>query len=255
MIAKYKATSYSALYDKCTAAEWENVLNKYQQSYVLNNEITASISLYVKQRLVVEREDRFGYLLDCAENGDSNSRNAISELFIRNHIVPSDFVHNLEKILNCQETKINCLFLVGPSNSGKSFVAQSISSHFITGYASCANSLSEFSYENFLNKSLIVLEEPFITDVTCDDMKNILAGANIQVGKKYMSKQDLCRTPVIMTGNHHKLGKGYLSPKDEEALKNRLCVYEFTEPFVASSYIKPEHFADWVLFIYRNLEC
>ena len=97
--------------------------------------------------------------------------------------------------------------------------------------------------------------EPFLTDETCDDMKNILAGANIKVGKNYMSKQDVCRTPVIMTGNNHKLGKGYLSPKDEEALKNRLCVYEFTEPFVTTSYIKLEQFADWVLFIYRNLPC
>ncbi|KAJ9601468.1 hypothetical protein L9F63_000385 [Diploptera punctata] len=55
-------------------------------------------------------------------------------------------------------------------------------------------------------------------------MKNILAGAAIQVGKKYMNKQDLCRTPVIMTGNHDKLGKGYLSPKDEDALRNRLDI-------------------------------
>ena len=101
----------------------------------------------------------------------------------------------LKKLLNCQETKINCLFLVGPSNSRKSFIAQSISSHFIKGYASCANSLSEFPYDFFLNKSLVVLEEP-------------LAGANIQVGNKYMSKQDLCRTPILMIGNHNKLGKG-----------------------------------------------
>ena len=93
------------LFDRCTAAEWECVVNKYRQSYVLTNQINSAISLYVKQRLVVEGEDRFGYLLDCAENGDSNSRDAISELFIQNHIVPSDFVYNFEKILNPYSAK------------------------------------------------------------------------------------------------------------------------------------------------------
>ncbi|KAJ4443632.1 hypothetical protein ANN_05306 [Periplaneta americana] len=91
--------------------------------------------------------------------------------------VVSGSEHVSLSVLNCEETKINCLFFLGPSNSGKSFIAQDIAHHFITGYVTCANSLSEFTYENFLNKSLILLEEPFLTDGTCDDMKNILAGA------------------------------------------------------------------------------
>ena len=114
-------------------------MNKYPQSYFLANSINSTISLYVKNRLYIERQDRFGYLLECANNRDSHSRNAINELFIQNNIVPDDFVCNLEKILNCQETKINCIFLPGPYNSGKSFVAQGIATHFITGYASSAN--------------------------------------------------------------------------------------------------------------------
>lgn len=239
--------------DKCTPNEWECLINQYEQPYLLTNRINNSISLYIKKRLYTEREDRFGFLLKCAKDGDSHSRNAISELFIRNNIVPHSFVRDLEKVLNCEEAKINCLFLLGPSNTGKSFIAQGIAYHFITGYASCANSVSEFSYENFLNKSLILLEEPFVTDATCDDMKNILAGASIKVGKTYMSKQDLYRTPVIMTGNHENLGKGYLNPKDEIALRNRLCIYEFGEPYVPSMYITPEQLADWILFIYREI--
>ena len=129
-------------------------------------------------------------------DGTRHSRDAIGELFVRNNIVPDDFVRDLEKVLNCEEEKINCLFFLGSSNSGKSFIAQSIAYHFITGYASCANCLSEFSYENFLNKSLILLEEPFIVDGTCDDMKNILGGARIQVGKKYTTKQDVSYTSI-----------------------------------------------------------
>ena len=253
LIVKYKATSYTALLDLCTPEEWQSVLTSVNNHHLLVSQINTNISLYIKYRLTVEREDRFSHLINCAQNGTGNSRNTISRIFITNNIVPDDFVRNLKKVLNCKEPKINCLFLVGPSNSGKSFIAQSIASHFITGYASSANSLSEFSYENFLNKSLILMEEPFVTEGTCDDLKNIFAGANIQVGKKYLPKQDLYRTPVIMTGNHEKLGKGYLNPKDEDAFQNRMITYNFNEPFVTSEYISPEQVADWICFIYNRI--
>ena len=51
-----------------------------------------------------------------------------------------------------------------------------------------------------------------------------------------------------MTGNHKLLGKGYLSPTDENALRNRIKVYEFSEPFVSQFHITPEQVADWILF-------
>ena len=156
--------------------EWQSVLTSVNNHHLLVSQINTNISLYIKYRLTVEREDRFSHLINCAQNRTGNSRNTISGIFNTNNIVPDDFV---KKVLNCKEPKINCLFLVGPSNSGKSFIAQSIASQFITGYASSANSLPEFSYENFFNKSLILMEEPFVTEGTCDDLKNIFAGANI----------------------------------------------------------------------------
>ena len=51
LITNYKATSYSALFDRCTAAEWGSVLNKYQQSYVLNNEINSAHFLVRKTKI------------------------------------------------------------------------------------------------------------------------------------------------------------------------------------------------------------
>ena len=62
--------------------------------------------MHVKQRLYVEREDRFGHLLDCARDGTRHSRDAIGELLVRNNIVPDDFVRDLEKVLNWEEEKI-----------------------------------------------------------------------------------------------------------------------------------------------------
>lgn len=59
-------------------------------------------------------------------------------------------------------------------------------------------------------------------------MKSVLGGQNIDVAKKFNEKQLLCRTPVIITSNYSRFGRGHLCPTDELALCLRCNTYNFT---------------------------
>lgn len=233
LIYKYQARSISELYDKSTADEYASLIYTGEN---FNNCVLFAIDLYVKDMLEIQRRDRWEYLLSCAKyNYEEESE--IVRLFEVQNIDPVQFALDLKALLQCEHPKKNALKIYGVPDSGKSLLCQLISQCFITCYANNHGSENEFFLSNFLNKSLILCEELYVTQATCEDFKSILAGAPIDISKKFQEKQTLSRTPLLITSNYNYFGRGHLNNVDESALRGRCYEYHFTQTFTPTCMI------------------
>lgn len=233
LIYKYHARSLSELYDKCSAEEWASlVYTNCDYHRCINN----ALELYIKDSLQLQRKNRWEYLLSHSKYNEKEEKE-ILRLFKVQGVDPVYFTECLYNVLNCQQNKINAIKICGVPNSGKTLLAQLIASVFISCYANNHGSESEFFLSNFLNKSLIVCEELYITRATCEDFKSILGGAAIDIAKKFQEKQILARTPMIITSNYDTYGRGHLPPVDEMALRKRSFSFYFGSEFVPACQI------------------
>lgn len=189
--------------------------------------------MYVKSKLDKQRLNMFSYASKLAlkEQPIPEVQAEILEILKINNINPNNFAKDVYCILNKQENKINCLRFWGVANSGKTLLANCLAKPFITCYNNNHGSENEFYLSNFLNKSLILCEELYITIATAEDFKSVLGGQPIDIAKKFNEKQLLCRTPVIITSNHQRFGRGHLSPIDENALALRCISYHFVHEY------------------------
>lgn len=232
LVYKYSARSFSELYDLTTADEFASLcMNK---DYVKS--VQTAIELFVKDSLELQRINRWEYLLSFAKYLPDEEYKLLS-IFENSNIDIHNFVRDLKCVLMCDVPKMNTLKMYGEPNSGKTTIARLIVSKFVACYANNRGTENEFYLENFLNKSIILCDELFITHSSVEDFKSVLGGAVIDIDKKYLSKQLLSRTPVICTSNYRRFGRGHLPPTDERALCTRCYLYNFDTAL-------PENFDD-----------
>lgn len=228
IIYKYGARSTSELYDQCTSEEWADLI--YTADVNIHKHVNIALELFIKDSLVLQRKDRWGWFVKCAENLPAQI-SEFSNLFAAQQIDITSFANSLFDILMCVDPKINCLRIIGTANSGKTLLAQLIVKSFIAGYVNNHNSENEFYLSCFLNKAICLCEELMCTPATAEDFKSILGGATIDISKKYTSKQALIRTPIVITSNHKTFGRGHLNPVDEHALALRCFTFNFTAQY------------------------
>lgn len=228
LLFKYQCRSISEVYDKCSSTEWAELV--YVSDINLHRYLNVCLELYIKELLEIQRENRWSWLMQYAQNIPSEV-SEFKRLFAAQNIDLKCFCSDLYKLLMCVDPKKNCLRLIGAANSGKTLIAQLIAQEFVTGYVNNHNSENEFYLSTFLNKAICLAEELMITPATAEDFKSILGGATLEISKKYTAKQTLIRTPVIVTSNHAKFGRGHVSPVDEYALQLRCYTYQFIVPF------------------------
>lgn len=228
IIFKYGARSTAELYDQCTTDEWADLL--YTADVNIHKHVNIALELYIKDSLVLQRQDRWGWFVKSAQNIPSQISEFIS-LFSAQQIEVCDFANSLYDILMCCDPKINCLRLIGTANSGKTLLGQLIVQSFVAGYVNNHNSENEFYLSCFLNKAICLCEELMCTPATAEDFKSILGGATIDISKKYTAKQALIRTPIVVTSNHKLFGRGHLNPVDEKALNLRCITYQFSSQY------------------------
>lgn len=249
LIYKYKVSSISALYDTCTSEEWAELI------YKANGDVTpfikVGLDLFIKDNLDMQRQNRSSWLFSKADNGDVNAVIELNNLFRENNIDPIEFCKAVNDVLLCVHEKKNTLLLVGPPSTGKTLIARMICDNFICAYVNNHNSENEFYLSCFLNKTLVLCEELLVTPATCEDFKSILGGAPLLISKKYNDKQILTRTPVIITSNHLKFGRGHLKQLDEDALQTRCYLFNFTIPASPARHFTT---ADFCLFFLTNLD-
>lgn len=151
--------------------------------------------------------------------------------FDTQRINPNAFFLDLKALLDCSHSKKNCLRLWGRANSGKTMVARCISENFVSHFQAMTGQHSDFAHEGFINVSIAMIEEAFFLPKEADDWKSIMGGQSITVNKKYAPKQQILRTPVLMTSNHKNLGRNYLKRIDEAAFETRMFDYHCDVPF------------------------
>lgn len=197
----------------------------------------------------MQRENMWEFVYNKYHNceRDQAQQHELRTIFLLNNIITSQFAEALHKVLTKYEHKRNSMRLVGIPNSGKTLLANCICAPFITCYMNNHGSENEFFMSNMLNKSIILCEELYITIATAEDFKSVLGGQPIDVAKKFNEKQMLNRTPVIITSNYHKFGRGHLSSMDENALKLRCFNFMFNATISPSVTITPEQFYCFII--------
>lgn len=225
---RYNARSISELYDQCSPEEWADLL--YTADVNIHKHLNVALELYIKEVLTVQRHDRWLWFVKNAEYFPEEV-NELINIFNAQKIDITKFANDVYLLLRCMDPKINCLRLIGLPNSGKSLIGQLLVSPFVSSYVNNHNSENEFYLSSFLNKAVCICEELMITPATAEDFKSILGGAKLDISKKYTSKQVLIRTPIIVTSNHEKFGRGHLNPADEYALSIRCYTYFFINAY------------------------
>lgn len=228
LIYKYNARSISELFDKCSSDEFAALIYCSTSDY--SKSIQPALDLYIKDSLELQRRDRWEYMISHASYNQEEVLELL-RLFQVQNIDPIVFANQLKSVLQCEHPKINSIRFTGVPNSGKSLIGQLIVKCFISCYANNHGSENEFFLSNFLNKAIVLCEELYVTTSTCEDFKSILAGAPIDISKKFHEKQVLSRTPCIITSNHELFGRGHLNYIDEHALRTRCYSFKFDKPF------------------------
>nr|CUU98512.1 hypothetical transcript [Hymenolepis microstoma] len=132
-------------------------------------------------------------------------------------------------------TKVNTLCFKGPTNTGKTLLAGLITSHLTLGTVCRRGDQTAFHFDNLLNRTVAVMEEPRITMTTKNDYKCLLGGDRFEIDVKYGARRFLQRIPVIATTNED-LG-ALLTSIDKAALYSRVKQYSLNEQ-ISSELIK-----------------
>lgn len=85
-------------------------------------------------------------------------------------------------------------------NSGKSYIARSLSDFCILHHAVCPGS-NRFMYQDCISKRLLILNEPFLDEASIELSKPVFEGIPCSVPVKNKADQLLHSTPVVVTSN------------------------------------------------------
>lgn len=211
--------------------------NCHKRIFATQEHVSTAIRAYRHDRLKDELNDIKSIIRTVFKNVRESRKFFLYEvkewkrLFEINDISIENFVTDLFSILCKSKPKVNCLFLYGESNSGKSLLAYNIVKPFVFCSLTNFKSGSEFVYEPALNSSVVLIDEIAVTKKQAPDFKQILSGGIMTVSKKHSGFQLLTGRPVIATSQYEALGMGWLPGADELAFKNRMIRYKFSKEF------------------------
>lgn len=240
IIQATNARSVSELYDKCSFDDWQQIAHMHNY----HDLIKTALELHIKYKLDVQRENLWKYAINYAKKCTPNSHQfeEFDRIFSSQNIDPAMFAKHLKTVLEKTENKINAMRFIGVPDSCKTLLSNCIVEPFIVCRMNNHGSENEFFMSNMLNKSIIQCEELYITIATAEDFKSVLGGQSIDIAKKFNEKQLLQRTPVIITSNYERFGRGHIPPTDENALAIRCYTYRF------SYKVKPVLNLEWQQF-------
>ncbi|VDO06319.1 unnamed protein product [Rodentolepis nana] len=134
-------------------------------------------------------------------------------------------------IIDMKTSKVNTLVFRGPTNTGKTLMAKLINSHLTIGTVCRRGDQTAFHFDNLLNRTVALMEEPHITMTTKNDFKNLLGGDEFEIDVKYGAKRFLGRLPIIAT-TIEDLG-ALLTSVDRAALYSRVKEYQLREQIMS----------------------
>lgn len=117
-----------------------------------------------------------------------------------NGIPMGKFVRDAVDLMDKRRPKVNCLWLHGTTNAGKSYLARSFE-RLATLFHSVPPGSNRFMFQDCVNRRLIVLNEPYLDESSIEAVKEVLEGQGCYVPVKQKADQWLRSTPVIITSN------------------------------------------------------
>ncbi|DAC81758.1 TPA_asm: nS1 [Dog feces bidnaparvovirus] len=241
-----KIMTVSQFYDLCDYKTYEQLV-EFSAAY--HEIIKSAVALEKKYQLEAQCCDRWRYAGEFASKTPRPEVfREIDKILSLNRIDKVRFKKAVENVIRMNQPKINSLRFWGVPNSGKTLLANCICAPFVTCYMNNHGSENEFFISNMLNKAIILCEELYITIATAEDFKSVLGGQPLDIAKKYEEKQILRRTPVVITSNYQRFGRGHLNATDEKALCLRCENFQFVTTVEPSVTVTPEEFWAWMLF-------
>ena len=146
-------------------------------------------------------------------------------------------IKNKVKILDKKSGKINTIILKGPSNAGKTRIANSLKYAFKT-YADISQDIANnFWLEGALGKIIIAHEEARFNEENQEDVKRLMERADMTVHRKGLTDAYLKHNPYFITCNTWPWCR-FLEEAHIRAFKNRSYIIR------CETDSKPEVFAD-----------
>lgn len=100
--------------------------------------------------------------------------------------------------------KKNVVWYVGPANSGKTYVLNSLCTLFVmVGQIKTLPPGNQFPYQALIDKRIGKMDEPYIPESFIEDFKELFAYQSITVNQKYQDASELKPMPFIVMSNKH----------------------------------------------------
>lgn len=132
------------------------------------------------------------------------------------------FIFNVVTIIDKRKRKVNCLYFLGESNGGKTYIARSLQ-NLCRLWQSVASGSSRFIWQDCISKRLIVINEPVLDETVLESCKEVFEGLGAFVAVKMRADQYLSRTPIIITSNWP---IWQFNPSVKDVLMNRIIAYQ-----------------------------
>ncbi len=193
-----------------------------------------AIKIVIQQVLQEQIKDRWEHLRAYVHGyePDESVVMEIEAMFELQGVSLREFAQAVKDILTGKKKKINTLRITGVINSCKSLIMQAISKPFHCCRLTMLGCGNEFYFNDMLSKSIVMIEELWITPPVCDDFKTILSGYPLSINMKGQGvRETLKHTPILLTSNYDRFGRGFVSEFDEKALLARCVSFKFTKEY------------------------
>lgn len=155
-------------------------------------------------------------------------------------------------IFNCimrQFAKKRTLVFYGPSNCGKSLLANALCLPFAPGYIQRDSGTNVHWLENIYRKCIILWEEPSIHMTNIEDVKLLLGGERIVINRKNKHLVERINRPCVLVTTNKQFWE-----YESNTLKNRIIIYYLFNVIdnITHKFITPGDVLDYLCAIYEG---
>lgn len=134
-----------------------------------------------------------------------DSVHVFQRICIHNGWDVTTFIRDVESIMDRKMEKVNCLWLYGKHNAGKTLIANSIARTVANKVdipaITSTYSDGRFNFASMIDARLALFNEGCITDQTVEKYKNLMEGQDVETDVKNKGMGMIHRTPIIWTSN------------------------------------------------------
>ncbi|OON16964.1 hypothetical protein X801_07205, partial [Opisthorchis viverrini] len=208
LVRTYDARSFNELYKRLSVQDTDDIYAEYGPTWKETAE--HSIANYCKEIILEQETMTFEQILTsnhhsrtCQHPADTLAGEDWLDQLIRvNNINKRELLVSLTAVMSKLCTRKNAFVIEGPTTTGKTLFVKLVAENYVYGTVQRSGDHSQFFLMNLLNKTLALMEEPRITQLTVNDFKELLGGNAFDIHVKHQKDERLERLPVLITTNN-----------------------------------------------------